>query len=214
MKAVLLTIIVLSLIAIVLVGIDPLELLGQKEQSLKKFENLGYGLSLLHPQKWGNGTSRCVLEWKTCTLSFAFSPNGTTVGPNEGRTLDRGYFIKIEVIQLNEPSEVSSACNCTALKDFVAWDYTGFYDNGWTYINDNQTHVGNNYSAWQTEMLYGGLGKRYLFVHTLNGNSGYIFTYSGPSDNEFDRYLNEFKNMLKSVNLIDQLPERKPSFLN
>jgi hypothetical protein len=187
--------------------------MGETETQLKKYENFGYGLSFLYPREWGNGEDQCMSGTYSCGPAFFFSSN-STIDPDESRSLHDSYFIDVRVIQLSKPSVIDSACNCTALRDFVAWDYTRGYQEDWTFINDNQTLIGNNYSAWQTEMQYSGIGKRYLLVHSLNGNTGYIFTYSGPSDNEFGRYLDDFRDVLKTVTLIDPPLQRKPSFLN
>lgn len=43
------------------------------------------------------------------------------------------------------------------LKDFLAWDYIRTKE-GRTFINDNQTIIGNNYSAWQTETEFSDSG--------------------------------------------------------
>lgn len=99
-----------------------------------------------------------------CGPAFFFSSNGT-IDPEESRQLHDSYFINARVIQLNKSGDNSAECKCSDLKGFVAWDYTSRNNDRWTFINDNQTVIGNNYSAWQTEMLVGGLGKRYLFVH-------------------------------------------------
>lgn len=99
------------------------------------------------------------------------------------------------------------------LKDFLAWDYIRTKE-GRTFINDNQTIIGNNYSAWQTETEFSDSGNRHFNVYALNGNVGYKFDYSAPADGRFGQHLDGFKNMLKSVTFSPQIPEKKPCFLN
>jgi hypothetical protein len=45
-----------------------------------------------------------------------------------------------------------------------------------------------------------------LTVYAINGNVGYKFLYYAPADNRFDRYLDGFKNMIKTPALISYFP--------
>ena len=137
------------------------------------------------------------------------------------------YSINVWVFDLNNPNPSFSEkpCNCNTLKDFVAWHYNRNYiDIGGfknTFINDNQTIIGNNQSAWQMESIQSFTGSdgskskdKQFTVWAKNGNLGYTLEYSFPADSRFDRYLDIFKNMLKSVTFTTVEPEKKPSFLN
>ena len=124
------------------------------------------------------------------------------------------YTMGATLIELNKPNVDSNPCKCNTLKDFVVWDYIRTPKEGRTSINDNQTIIGNNYSAWQTETDFSDSGNKHFTVNALNGNIGYRFGYSGPADNRFNKHLDEFKNMLKTVTLTSPIPEKKPSFLN
>ncbi|HEY6950100.1 MAG TPA: hypothetical protein VI146_05775 [Nitrososphaeraceae archaeon] len=84
-----------------------------------------------------------------------------------------------------------------------------------TFINDNKTIIGSNYSAWQVESISPILiTEKMLTLWTVKGIIGYKFIFSGPPDFRFGQYLNGFKNMLKSVVLSTPTTEKKPSFLN
>ncbi len=134
------------------------------------------------------------------------------------------YSINVWVFDLNNPSPsfFEKPCNCNTLKDFVAWDYKRSYGDteytNHTFINDNKTTVGSNHSAWQMESINEWLNdvskEKKLTVWAINGSSGYVLEYSFPADSRFDRYLDVFKNMLKSVIFLAPAQEKKPSFLN
>ena len=64
------------------------------------------------------------------------------------------------------------------------------------------------------ESLPSGSKTKKFTVWAMNDNLGYTLEYSFPADNRFDRYLDVFKNMLKTVTFTNQTPEKKPSFLN
>ena len=63
------------------------------------------------------------------------------------------------------------------------------------------------------EISSSNLGKQKWFrVWAINDNFGYRFFYEAPADARFDRYLDGFKNMLKTVTFTTPIPEKKPSF--
>jgi len=106
------------------------------------------------------------------------------------------------------------------LKDYLVWEYKA-HNKKEVFINDNQTIIGNNHSAWQLETsdsfpLSNGEKEtmKNLYVLAAEGNTGYMFLYRATSDNHFDRYLDGFKNMLKSVKLTSQPSPKTPSFMN
>lgn len=68
-------------------------------------------------------------------------------------------------------------------------------------LNENQTSINGNHSAWQVE-LSKGLDKGYdLVVRTIDKNLGYIFTYSyeNVGSNSPYKYLKDFRQLLKTV---------------
>jgi hypothetical protein len=123
------------------------------------------------------------------------------------------YKMSVVPFELDNPN-IEQPCLCTTLKDFIRWDYNRSGKDKETFINDNQTIIGRNYSAWQMETIYPSTGIKYFEVFSINDNLGYKFWYSAPADARFDRYLDGFKNMLKSVTFTSPTPEKKPSFLN
>lgn len=125
----------------------------------------------------------------------------------QGNEKESKYIFSFQVFELNKPNILSEPCNCKRLKDFVAWDYIKGDNENRTFINDNQTVICKNYSAWQTEVDISG-GNKLVKVYSLNGNIGYIFGYGGPPDHGFGKYIDGFRNILSSPP-----EEKKPSFL-
>jgi hypothetical protein len=162
-----------------------------------------------------------------CGPGFAImskDTSATDVGPDATsseifesiiRQIDLHSFRAL-VYELDKPSANSQACNCSTLKDFVVWDYNNKDHESITFINDNQTTIGKNYSAWQTEKMVDVTGIEYkrIDVYAINGDRGYNFFYLAHPGPSFDEHLDDFKNMLKSVELSPPTPEKKPSFLN
>ena len=100
----------------------------------------------------------------------------------------------------------------------MIWDYNTDYNNIYKqqiFINDNQTTIQDNRTAWQmeTEIKTSTVHSKWITIWTINGNVGYRFTYSGPADNYFDKYLDGFRNILHSVEFTAMHPEKRPSFL-
>lgn len=204
------------------------------------YENVTLGISFQYPSNWRemipmswleglnpdalDGVSFFVAVPKLDTATNT-SLNSSKCGDNEPKdnlgvtmlTLKMcdAYKMNLDVYELDKPNRIGGACNCNTLKDFVTWDYTRA-DKRNTFINDNQTIIGSNHSAWQMEEIFSSsLGKEKWFrVWAINDNFGYRFLYQAPADARFDGYLDGFKNMLKSVAFSPPTPEKKPSFLN
>ena len=204
------------------------------------YENATLGISFQYPSNWRemipmswleglnpdalDGVSFFVTVPKLDTATNT-SLNSSKCGDNEPKdelgvmmlTLKMcdAYKMNLDVYELDKPNRIGGPCNCNTLKDFVTWDYTRA-DKRNTFINDNQTIIGSNYSAWQMEEIFSSsLGKEKWFrVWAINDNFGYRFLYEAPADARFDQYLDGFKNMLKSITFSPPTPEKKPSFLN
>ena len=109
------------------------------------------------------------------------------------------YSAGIFVVNLKSPIGDTAACNCSKLSDFVKWDTSRMSESG--IMNENETTIGSNHSAWQME-LSKGLDKGYdLVVRAIDKNLGYIFTYSyeNAGSNSPYKYLKDFKQLLKTV---------------
>jgi len=173
---------------------------------MKYFENRYTGLSFTYPSEWGNPADdfyMCVPE-NVCDLSWIKFDDSIN-----------SFGFQVRAVNLNKPFQSSGPCNCDTLKDFAAWYYKHIKEN--VFINDNQTSIGKNYSAWQIETksinsIGEVVGLTKLNILSFKDNFGYMFSYMGPTDGDFDRYLDGFKNMLKSVQL--NPPRAKaPSFI-
>ena len=200
------------------------------EGGLKKYDNPRYGISFTYPAEWGNVLDDCPqLKDEYCGPQFAIMVNDTTA-PDAApldkltsaeiiekffRSIDL-HAIGVLVFKLDKPSVDASACNCSTLKDFLVWDYAKTKRQGNTFINDNATTISSNYSAWQTETMsiLGGVETKTIYVYAINGDVGYRFQYMANQGTTFDRYLEGFKDMLKTVTFYPAEPEKQPSFLN
>ena len=199
------------------------------------YENATLGISFQYPSNWREvipmlsfgplqGVSFFATVPKLDTATNT-SLNSSECGGNEPKgelevamstiKMCDAYRMNLDVYELDKPNRIGGPCNCKTLKDFVTWDYTRAELRN-AFINDNQTIIGSNYSAWQMEEIFSSeLGNQKWFrVWAINDNFGYRFLYEAPADTRFDRYLDGFKNMLKSVTFSPPTPEKKPSFLN
>jgi len=211
------------------------EPINATEEGLQKYENARYGISFMYPPEWGEATGGASDDCppykqteKACGPRFMTLINDTDkivdkIGPADG-SLDFKKFISaidmhnmgVLVFELDKSTKDAEACNCKTLRDFVRWDYTNDNRQNVNFINDNQTIIGSNHTAWQTETTSAILGipDKHIYLYAINGNVGYKFQYIAQPGPMFDQHLNEFKNMLKTVTFYTPEPEKKPSFLN
>ena len=204
------------------------------------YDNATLGISFQYPSNWReaipmswveglnpdalDGVSFFVTVPKLDTATNT-SLNSSECGGNEPKdefavailSVEKcdAYKMELDVYELDKPNPIGGPCNCNTLKDFVTWDYTRV-DKRNTFLNDNQTIIGSNYSAWQMEEIFSSSSEKqkWFRLWAINDNFGYRFFYTAPADARFDRYLDGFKNMLKSVTFSPPTPEKKPSFLN
>lgn len=124
-------------------------------------------------------------------MSFNIAPNLTS-GQN--------YILGVRVNKLSGSDE-DNTCSCDSLMEYVKWDYLKNYGNQ-AVLNYNQTTFGDNLLAWQMELLNKDNGYKTFLTWTINNGLGYSFLYSAPNDMKFDTLLNDFNNLLQSVNFI------------
>jgi hypothetical protein len=107
------------------------------------------------------------------------------------------------------------------LKDFARYQYTQeFCCSSSTFvvttINDNQTSIGQNYTATQLEYTFEGAGTRQgLVVWAINNGTGYQFNYISDQGPAFSKNLPAIHQVLDSVEFIPvEVEEPKvPSFM-
>jgi len=215
---------------------NSLEAMGESEEGLKKYENATLGISFQYPSNWTQQDgSTCPV--KGClnfiitvpklqtTTNTSLNPIVCGVGDKTINSLELflstiekcdAYRMIVGVYGLDDPTSAEKPCYCKTLKDFVAWNYDRSGDDKDTFINDNQTLIGSNYSAWQmkSEDSTSSVKEKKFTVWAINDNLGYRFIYRGPSESRFDRHLDVFRDMLKTVKFTTPTPEKKPSFLN
>ncbi len=92
------------------------------------------------------------------------------------------------------------ACICKTLSDYVGWNYKWKDDyNKTNLINDNETTISTNHTAWQVELSKNQENSKSLIVFAINDNLGYIFDYSVNSDTMYKEHVWDFRDMLKSI---------------
>lgn len=136
--------------------------------------------------------------------------------------MGKGFLAHGMFIYANKLDEtngaVSGPCNCNTIQQYMKWDYNR-QDKDDTFISDNQTTIGKNYSAWQMQKISPDKSKITYVVWAINGNVGYRFSYGLTYDTSnhtepFEKYLDGFKQLLKSVTFTPTEADKKPSFLN
>lgn len=186
---------------------------------LSKFEDKKLGLTFQYPSLWEEAhvPDAGCLSVDTCEIIFTVRDPKPLEDLSELKNVQI-YLFGAKVTKLNSSSPSQEACNCNNLKDYVAWEYNKGNKDQVTFIDDNQTMIGSNYTAWQlqweaTAQPPLGLSMGNYEVLAINGGFGYKFTYLGNTEPQFGKYLDGFKQLLSSVKLIQPEPEKKPSFL-
>lgn len=181
---------------------------------MQLLEDSKLGLKFEIPSKWGDLLRLESIEpGQPTSISFAIwgkddSGNAHLVGINVA-VYDKKTF------------SLQGMCRCNTLKDFMAWHYKQNYDPSVTFINDNQTTIGRNYPAWQTESVYfneklksqGFHKDTWISVFAINNDAAYMFRYSSERFENFDAFP-DFKKVLDSVQFIPHEEPKKPSFLS
>jgi len=162
---------------------------GQQEK-LQAYENPDIGIRFHYPSEWGT-----VIEKSSC------QNHQSCVLASDEFLL--GKFSKED-------------CNCSSLKDYLKFMYkTDARKQGFSFINDNQTIVGKNYSGWQMEYSTLDNGNRVRVLDVMSSNNGNFYAIETAYSNESSAMrLPEFKKLIESIEFIPiQLP-KTPSFMN
>jgi hypothetical protein len=171
------------------------------------FKDAGLGLKFEIPIRWGDPMKLLYQCDIGCTeLSFSLW------GKDDA---GKSHLIGITVLVYDKESfGLQGRCHCNSLKDFMARNYKP--EPSVTFINDNQTSIGRNYSSWQTESVYVddkmGTNSTWISVFTINDNRAYEFRYGSEKFEGFTAFP-DFKTVLQSVRFIPAEESKKPSFL-
>jgi hypothetical protein len=182
--------------------------LAQTQTPLLKYEDPKLGISFQYPAEWKEPTSTQATLSSDCFTIEACSVGWVF-------TFKSGHPIFIYASKLDETNgAVSGPCNCNTLQQYMKWDYNRS-DKDDTFIRDNQTTIGHNYTAWQMEKIKPDKTEKTYVVWAINGNVGYRFSYAARGVNElFTKYLDGFKQLLRSVTFMPTEAAKKPSFLS
>lgn len=157
-----------------------------------EYQNGKLGIGFEYPDNWPRpivlDDESCFKGSKSCAVSFDIVPN---IGSGQN------YILGVRINKLSGSDEFNK-CSCDSLMEYVKWDYLKTYKDQ-AVLNDNQTTVKGNLSAWQMEVLNSDNGYKTYVTWIVNGDLGYRFLYSGPNDTLFGIFLNDYKKLLNSV---------------
>ena len=214
----------IALFAIVSFAIFPIMFnTAFSQDMLRTFEDKDVGIRLSYPSYWDDLE---MSYWRNSSLSDiminnqSFNNMGCTEGLCLANVMIRDYdteSIAALVITAYDPGDykIKHDCNCNSLIDFAQYSYndtlreTTEFNNKIILTNDNQTTIGNNYSAWQIEYYSSGSPdwKHYrIFVKAFN-SFYYDIDYYSQSDRTYTKHLPEVRELLSSVEF---LPVQKP----
>lgn len=180
-----------------IIAILPSETIGIGQGGIiQTYQSSKLGISFQYPSEWQEPSEDFENCEKENNCSVFFSKLDILPGANPNI-----YIFSIGAFDLDKPVLSYEPCNCDTLKEYVIWDYNTIWKNK-IFINDNQTKIGNNHSAWQMETVNADEKGKVLTVWTINDNVGYKFLYSVQDDTTFDRYLDSFRKMLKGFRVI------------
>jgi hypothetical protein len=162
------------------------------------YENPDIGIRFSYPTEWGKviETSPCHNQ-PVCVLSL----DGATTNYGLGFTL--GKWSK-------------ETCNCDSLMDFVKFTYQGLArNNGFSFINDNQTTIGKNYSGWQYQfsILDNGNTRIGRSVQVGNNDNYYAILTSYPNESRAIA-LPKINKFIESIEFLPIQVPKTPSFMN
>jgi hypothetical protein len=156
------------------------------------YESPALGFKFEHPPEW----------------NLQENPIGISLTPEEGS------IFSIDVYSLDGlPNQT--------LKDFARYQYTQEFccsssTFGATTVNDNQTAVGQNYTATQLEYTFDVIGPRQgIVVWVINNGTGYQFNYISDQGPAFSKNLPAILKVLDSVEFTPIKVEKPktPSFM-
>ena len=121
---------------------------AQSDSEMTKFENSQMGLSFQIPSEWNSTSSEPEFEPQLCEYNAC-----TVVFINENLTShELPHFCNCSSKQIKWFClYLDEFCNCNSLEDFVKFRYNRDWKN-LIFINDNQTTIQDNRSAWNIEL--------------------------------------------------------------
>jgi hypothetical protein len=175
------------------------------------YENTSEGIRFQYPSYWGNVTLAGGCFFKPCIVP---------VGPTDLKTPAFDFVI---FKFFDKSSGLKPSCGCDTLTEFLRWSYEINQEvfNGFRFISDNQTTVGNKYPAWQYEFT-GSIRESpdqrspKLLIATKSDDSFYAIGFNPYTDQYRVQKLPEFRKLIDSIEFlpVERALSRTPSFLN
>jgi hypothetical protein len=171
---------------------------GNATAKTQTYENRDIGIRFSYPTEWGKviETSPCHNQ-PACVL--------TLQGSNDN------YGLGFTLGKLSKES-----CNCDSLMDFVKLTYQRLArNNGFSFINDNQTTMGKNYSGWeyQFSILDNGNTRIGRSVQVGNNDNYYAILTSYPNESRAI-LLPKINKFIESIEFLPIQVAKTPSFMN
>ena len=198
------------MIILVFSGIPLINLSYSINENLETYSNSQMGLEFKYPSSWELDAD--IITDKDCDpfcrVSFDI--------PSEGLVP-----VTVRSYNLNHPS-IQSECLCDTLEEFVKWVYnfepiTSTINFNGEVIYDSPILINNNISGWEMESKFQGLSSRQSYYFwTLQNDIGYFISYAADEGLQYQKYLPELKDTIKSSKLVPiEIPSKKniPSFL-
>ena len=176
---------------------------GKVNVRSQTYENPEIGIKLSHPSDWGK-----IVE---LTEGGCHKKPSCALGLNGTNTTYRFGFSMLKLSK--------DVCNCNSLMDTVrnAYNYQSTSIDGFSFIKDNQTTTGKNYSSWQYQysFLHDGEDGKGLDVFVTNNGNYYQIGITYPDESQA-KLLPQFKKVIDSIEFLPiQNPvTKKPSFMN
>jgi hypothetical protein len=131
--------------------------------------------------------------------------------------------VYVNSYNLNDPL-IKSRCKCNTLKEFVTYVYnSGFLRTSIEFngevLSDNPILINNNISGWEMKSKFKGAAdsiRQHYDFWTIQNDIGYYISYTADEGLQYEKYLPEVQNMIKSLKFIpiEILPKKNvPSFL-
>jgi|SRR5215212_407254 len=198
------------MIILVFSGIPLINLSYSINENLETYSNSQMGLEFKYPSSWELDVD--ITTDKDCDpfcqVSFDI--------PSEGLVP-----VTVHSYNVNDPS-VRSECLCDTLEEFVKWAYnlepiTSTITFSGEVIYDSPISINNNISGWEMESKFAGTSLRQSYYFwALQNDVGYFISYTADEGLQYQKYLQEVKDMIKSLKFVPiEIPSKKniPSFL-
>lgn len=194
---------------------------------MKRYENLGIGVTLSYPSDWGD-PSHNIEKGDQCSIFEEIRCMVDWFNLIDTSPLESWEFI-IGVGSIENP-DFSKWCSCSTLVDYMRHIYelaqsnAESFDKDFSFINDNETSVGKkNYTAWKMEISessgtgFDKASQKQLYVFVKINSTFYEIRFDTAGSNDhYSKELPRVKEVIKSIEFspVQKNISKVPSFMN